>query len=396
MRLNLSSIFAVLLFELLATVSFAQSTGEPVVIGTRIEIYSTILKEKRGLLIATPVGYEQESDRYPVLYLLDGEDNFVHTVGITRFLANAGRIPPMLVVGIVNTNRTRDLTTLTKDETETRFHPEAGGADAFLGFISNELVPFIDKHYRTRPYNVLVGHSLGGLFAMHALVLQPKLFNAYIVIDPTLSWNDGAELRKAEEFLMGTKELKADLYITATGERNASLGAIQKLCGTLDQNTPKGFRWTFRQFSGETHISIPHRSIYAGLNKIFSYWHLADPLKLYDEGGMQAIHRHFELGNERYGYHRQTPSFTVSLVVAGLIAADRLDEAASVLLSDRQRYPPPWNQLDALARKYEQDGNTDQAVRFYGLALEENPKDSWAKKRLHELGATPTAAESRH
>ena len=389
--LNVAFAISVLFIELMTSTLFAQNTRVPVVVGEKIDLYSNVLKEKRSLLIAKPAGYEGGNDRYPVLYLLDGdEDNFIQSVGITSFLANADRIPPMLVVGIINKDRIRDLTTPTTVETERRFHPNAGGSDSFLEYISDELVPYIDQHYRTRPYKILVGHSLGGLFALHTLFSKPHLFRAYIVIDPTLAWNNNAELLNVSKFLKNTRELNTDLYLTATDERNASLGAIQTLCGVLDEKAPTDFRWSFTQLQGETHVSIAHRSIYSSLDTIFSYWHLAEPLKLYDEGGLQALHRHFEIGNQRYGYHRQTPAFTISLLVAALINADRVDEAGTVLLCDLEHYPPPWNQLDALARAYERRGDTTQAIRFYQLSLQQNAKNDWARKRIQELGAVAT------
>jgi predicted alpha/beta superfamily hydrolase len=302
------------------------------------------------LLIATPEGYDQETGRYPVLYVLDGDENFVQAVGIVRSLTGSDRIPPMLVVGVGNTDRMRDLTPRTEVENEIRFFPKNGGADAFLQLIGGELIPYVDTHYRPRPYKVLVGHSLGGLFAIYTLASSPTLFNAYIVIDPTLlSWNNHATLAKLETVFKVTKEMSSDLYIAATDEGGAALGADYELCGILAQRTPRDFRWTFKQMAGETHTSIPHQSIYSGLDHIFDGWHLANPLKLYDEGGLAAIHRHFAEGGRRYGYDRKTPAFTVSLVVAALMAQDRLEEAATVLQHDTKSYPAPWNQLDALA-----------------------------------------------
>jgi tetratricopeptide (TPR) repeat protein len=137
---------------------------------------------------------------------------------------------------------------------------------------------------------------------------------------------------------------------------------------------------------GETHTSIAHQSIYSGLDKIFDNWHLANPLKLYDEGGLEAIHRHFAEGNRRYGYDRKTPAFTVSLVVAALLAQQRLEEAGSVLLHDPKTYPPPWNQLEALGRAYAEKGDNKQAIHFYTLSLEGNPNNEWARKKLKEAG----------
>jgi uncharacterized protein len=95
-----------------AICAHAQTGGEPIVIGKKFEIQSKVLNETRSLLIATPEGYDQEKDRYPVLYVLDGDENFVQAVGIVRSLTESDRIPPMLVVGIANTERIRDLTPL--------------------------------------------------------------------------------------------------------------------------------------------------------------------------------------------------------------------------------------------------------------------------------------------
>jgi predicted alpha/beta superfamily hydrolase len=366
--------------------SHAQAGGEPIVIGKKFEIHSKVLNETRSLLIATPEGYDQETDRYPILYLLDGDENFVQAVGIVRSLTESDRIPPMIVVGISNTERNRDLTPHTDVEIEKRFHPINGGADAFLEFIHGELIPYVDTHYRTRPYKVLVGHSIGGLFAIYVLASNPKLFNAYIAIDPTLSWNNDAAVTKLETVFKDTQELSSDLYITAADEGGSALSADYKLCGILNQRTPREFRWTFKQMPGETHTSIPHQSIYSGLDQIFDGWHLANPVKLYDEGGLEAVHRHFANGGRRYGYNRKTPAFTISLIVAALMAQDRLEEAALVLQHDPKNYPPPWNQFDALARAYAQRGDDKQAIRFYKLSLQENPKNAWAKKKLQEMG----------
>jgi hypothetical protein len=66
--------------------SHAQTGGEPIVIGKKFEIHSKVLNETRSLLVATPEGYDQEKDLYPVLYVLDGDENFVQAVGIVRSL----------------------------------------------------------------------------------------------------------------------------------------------------------------------------------------------------------------------------------------------------------------------------------------------------------------------
>jgi predicted Zn-dependent protease len=110
-------------------------------------------------------------------------------------------------------------------------------------------------------------------------------------------------------------------------------------------------------------------------------------MALFDSGGIEAIHKRFREAGKRFGYpERTTPPFTVSLVVAALIRAGRLDDASKVLLHDPKAYPPPWNQLDALARGYEGRGDAAQAARYYQLSLKQNPQNEFARKKLVELG----------
>lgn len=375
--------------SLAAADAHAQSSVSPIVIGEAVHIRSSVLNEERTLFISKPNGYDSSSDRYPVLYLLDGETLFHCTSGTVEFLSSTERIPEMLVVAVASGSykqRTRDLTPHSSAEIDNRFSPGNGGADAFLSFMAGELIPYVDKTYRTRPYRVLVGHSFGGLFAIHALMANPKLFNAYIAIDPTLSWNNGAVVAQAESFFSKTKELQADLYFTAANATGQGFSDIRKLAAILGEKAPAGFRWDFEWMQQETHASIPLASIHQGLDMVFAGWHLTDPLALFDRGGIDAVHRHFRDGGKRCGYDRPTSPFTVSLIVAGLMKAGRLEDASSVLLHDPKAYPAPWNQLDALARAYGDRGDVERAARYYVLSLKANPQNEWAKRKLAEMG----------
>jgi len=357
-----------------------------------VQVQSEILKQQRLLTISKPEDYDGGTDRYPVLYLLDAESNLEYTAAIVHTLAENEFIPEMIVVGINsgdNARRTHDLTPPSQAEIDNRFSPGNGGADAFLSFIDDELVPYIERNYRTRPYRILVGHSLGGLFAIHALITKPKLFNAYIAIDPTVAWNNGAEIDHSRRFFSEMKELQADLFITAANGFGTPTAGVRTFVGVLDGNTPQGFRWKYEYMQDENHVSIPLPSVYSGLKTIFDGWYVVDPLRLFDEGGLEAIDKHFREGGKRYGYERATPPFAVSLVVAGLIKTGRLEDASTVLLHDPKLYHPPWNQLDALARAYAERGNTQQAIRYYSLSLQENPHNTWARQKLKEMGKNP-------
>lgn len=368
----------------------AQQPGGPVVIGETVRLESKLLKESRTLLIAKPAGYDGGTERYPVLYLLDAEVHFRYASALEAFLAGIDHMPKMLVVGIASgdqAHRTRDLTPPSTAEMDNRFSPGGGGADAFLSFFADELIPFVEKTYRTRPYRLLVGHSFGGLFAVYAMIKRPTLFNGYIAADPSIYWNNQAVVAQAESFLAHTRLLQADFYMTAGGALGEIPEEVARFRTALAKSAPERFRWSFEAMKDQDHMSIPLPGIYRGLAAIFEEWRLSNPLELFDKGGIEGIHKRFRDAGRRFGYpERTTPPFTVSLVVAALINGGRLDEAAGVLLHDPNTYPPPWNQLDALARRYENRGNTEKAVQYYLLSLKQNPQNEAAKKKLAEMG----------
>ena len=190
--------FLLILVVLIAVTSKAQ-TDNSIVIGKYDSVYSTILKEKRKVAVYVPnmtTGAQLTNQRYPVVYLLDGEGHFQSVVGLIQQLSqvNGNTIfPEMIVIGIPNTDRTRDLTPTHIDSDppmmDSGFSKNTGGGENFAAFLEKELMPHIDSAYPTQPYRLLIGHSFGGLTVMHILTNHTKLFNAYIAIDPSM-WYD--------------------------------------------------------------------------------------------------------------------------------------------------------------------------------------------------------------
>jgi predicted alpha/beta superfamily hydrolase len=361
-----------------------------VVVGETLTFRSAVLEEDREIYIAKPADYSGTTERCPVLYLLDAETHFHYASGAVEFLAYADRIPRMIVVGIATgprERRARDLTPVSSSEVDRRFTPSHGGAAKFLSFFYSELMPIVEKKYATRPYRILVGHSHGGLFATYVLAERPTTFQAYLALDPSLSWDKGAVVERVGVTLAGTKSLKADFFVAAAHSGDQPDRHISRLVEVLKERAPADFRSHFDWMKQETHMSIPLRGLHQGLEKVFDKWHLTNPLELFEKGGIEAIHEHFREGGERYGYDRTTSPFMISMVVAELIWKGNLEEAARVLLHDEKKYPAPWNQLDALARAYADRGENDRAIHFYRESLKVNPKNDWARGKLQEMGA---------
>src|SRR5919106_2733299 len=186
---------------------------------TSLKINSAVLGEERTILVRVPPGYETNKLRYAVLYMTDGNAHIGHTGSTVEFLARNGRMSELIVVGITNTDRMRDLspthvtTTVGGGNTALQF-PTSGGADKFLKFIETELIPEIEKRYRVQPYRILAGHSLGGLFTIHAMVSRPELFHSYVAVSPALQWDNQVTVKRAEDFFKTRKELDRTLYIS--------------------------------------------------------------------------------------------------------------------------------------------------------------------------------------
>lgn len=150
-------------------------------------VYCPNLDENRPLLVHLPPGYRESNESFPVLYLLDADD--LQSNGGSPFDMIAARvdamtlegIPPMIIIGVVNTNRSRDMLPI-----KSVVNPDGGGADQFLACLAEKIVPFVDENYRTTGERILYGQADSGLFTINALLENPEPFSGYITSSPTI------------------------------------------------------------------------------------------------------------------------------------------------------------------------------------------------------------------
>ncbi|MCB0629990.1 MAG: alpha/beta hydrolase-fold protein [Saprospiraceae bacterium] len=371
------------------TFASAQPEGEPITIGQKFTLHSDVLDEDRPYLVGLPDDYETSERPYPVLYVLDGDGHFHHTTGTVKFLSRSGRIPEMIVVAIPNTtDRTRDLTPPILKGNKDQF-PTAGGADNMLRFISDELMPQIEKDYRTAPYKVLIGHSFGGLFAVHTMVHRPEMFDAYLAISPSLWWDEQTLVDQAETYLKANPEYDANLYMTMANEGGTMLGGAWKLSAVLEESAPN-MSWEFRLMDEEDHGSIPHRSTYYGLETIFKdYKDIKDPMAVFNNGGLEAIAAYYKRMEEKFGVKdAKAPENLINQIGYQLLAESRIDEAITVFQKNVEDYPKSFNVYDSLAEAYKEKGDKEKAEKLYRKSLEMNPANDNAVKMLAEMGIT--------
>ncbi len=353
--------------------TFAQAAQAQYEGPARLTVKSAVLGEERVILVRTPAGYENNQQRYPVLYMTDGDAHILHTGSTVNFLARNNRMPEMIVVGITNTDRTRDLTPThvaqLPDNPNVRF-PTSGGADKFLKFIETELIPQIESKYRVQPFRALAGHSLGGLFAVHAMTARPELFNAYIAVSPSLQWDNFVMIDRAKDFFKNRKDYNRTLFATLGNEPGDIGDAFGMFRDVLAKQQTKGFAWEAVRMEDEDHGSVVLRSHYAGLRKAFEGWQYPrDPSTGAIAGGFNAIEEHYRKLSERMGFQLLPPEPLVNLAGYQLMGAGNIDEALIAFKANVERYPGSANVYDSLAEAYERGGKLDLAHANYEKAV---------------------------
>ena len=243
----------------------------------KLTLHSNTLNEDRVVWIRTPQNYEKTQGPFPVLYLADGP-TYINLVASTMdILALGDRMPPLVIVGIANTDRTRDMTPSHADEKNpdgtVHADPTSGGADHFVDFIQNELMPEIERRYRVAPYKIFVGHSFGGLLAVHILITRPDMFQAYIAASPSLWWDNQSTLHQAQDFFAAHAELNKRFFFDLGDEGSQMRNPFDALQKTLTDKTPKDFRWKSAIYPDEDHGSSVLRGYYDGLREVFPDWH---------------------------------------------------------------------------------------------------------------------------
>ncbi len=254
---------------------------KPFILGVIEEYQSTILGENRTLNIYLPEGYNgNDTTKYPVIYLLDGsaDEDFIHVVGLVQFntFSWVNRIPKSIVVGIATVDRRRDFTFPTTIAEDKKNYPTAGHSDKFISFIENELQPFIAKKYQTNSEKTIIGQSLGGLLATEILFKKPYLFNNYIIVSPSLWWDDGSILKQQSEILTENFKQKTEIYIGVGKEGLAPCTAphvmevdANLLAEKLKLSKSKSTTVHFEYLPEEDHATIGHQGISNGFRVVY-------------------------------------------------------------------------------------------------------------------------------
>jgi predicted alpha/beta superfamily hydrolase len=266
---------ALLISLLLTFLSFGQTDLQirkkaPLTIGETLEFYSPTLRENRTLNVYLPLGYDKEpTKQYPVIYLLDGslDEDLIHVAGLVQFgsFPWIEMLPESIVIGIANVDRRRDFTFPTTIEKDKKDFPTTGHSAEFIRFLEKDLQPLVTKQYRTTASRTIIGQSLGGLLATEVLYEKPELFDHYIIVSPSLWWDNESLLQKKLPAAAGTRSV----YIGAGKEGPIMERDAQNLHGKLKQLNPQNPKLFYQYFEDQDHGDALHLAVYDAFEKLF-------------------------------------------------------------------------------------------------------------------------------
>ncbi len=375
----LPALLALLAGSLLNPAAMAQPQGTDIVLGKSIPLDSKILKRNVNVFVWVPQGYNQSTAPYPVLYDLNSFFSFTYDCGTVELLSRTTDIPSMIVVGVPQLGNGYGPTPF-EERTDT-----LAGADLSLRFLKEELIPLVEKNYRTNLLRILYGHSVGGLFTMYAMFNYPDMFAGYLAGSPWFQNNDQYWLKNIERFAKERTLNDKYLYMTVgKGEQQLTIDTFTGLEKWMKAQQFPGMRWKSAWVEGD-HGSMSGRTIYDGLPFIFSGWKVPD--ELLRNADMEAVDQHVKRSEAKwrsYGLDASSilPEVQINAIGYNMIQRKMYEKAVKVLLYNVKRFPRSFNAHDSLAEAYMTMGDKANAIKYYKLAVELNPGGSDLEKRV--------------
>jgi predicted alpha/beta superfamily hydrolase len=408
---------AFILLVIISLSSHAQ-TDNKIVIGKVDSVYSTILKEKRKVWVYLPnmkAGMQNPGQRYPVVYLLDGDGHFESVAGMIQQLSQVNGntiVPEMIIVGIPNTDRTRDLTPThiisdppMMDSNSTK---NTGGGENFTAFLEKELMPHIDSLYPTQPFRILIGHSFGGLTVMNIITNHTKMFNAYIAIDPSMWYNKEQFLKATQKKLSAQKYSGTRLYVgiantmsegmtleklkkdtTVDTRHIRSIFAMDKF---IKANTQNGLKYASKYYGDDDHGSVPLISEYDGLRFIFSWYRFKFTRADFMEPGIGIVQRmkqHYQTVSKEFGFKVSPPEMQINGLGYNALSLKQYAKAAALFEMNIENYPESGNVYDSYADVLIAQKDTVKAIANYEKAFAIT-KSEETKQKLDQLKGKST------
>ena len=328
--------------------------------GKLYEVESKIQNETRSIIVSLPKGYEETKIRYPVLFILNAswEMNFIKNASAVHYLYGSGISPNMIVVGICDTAYARD------------FLPHLGNADGFVKFLKEELIPYIDKSFRTTTFKILYGQSNAGLLATYVLLTEPETFDAYIASSPMYGWDEEFVTKHVKSFFQKKlKKKKYFYYNYGTKDFDRVVNSIPNFAKLLEDQNDSNLIWKLDVLENEGHV--PFISLYNALKFIFPDYSLSDEkIKEFDFNQLEAYYKDL---SKRYGCELEIPSSMLFEFAFKFMPEKDYDKVIEVLLKYTEIYPYSDSVYMRLGQIYYLKGEIEKSKKALLKADELNP-----------------------
>jgi len=361
------------------------SDGDPVSIGTFRQLHSDILGEERLLLVNLPKDYENSSQSYPVLFVLYGDQirgYFAEAVHIVSRLSGEGSMPALIIVGVVNVDRYRDLSPVGRRGNDS-------GIEPFSRFVVEELMPFVEREYRTKNFRILMGPQAGAEFGLYTLAKRQGLFDAFILENPFRSPPVHEVLMSMMDEIM-EKGLASFTFLQITcPDREGQFDTSEQMKYAKDftkivaEREPANLTLV-TNFIEQNEDFIPSLRLKDGLRELFRDYRFPDDREV---RGLADITAHYAALSEQFGFEVDIPEAALYFKADELTKKGAGDAAKEILEYLIEIYPTSVNGYWRLANLHREAGNREMALEYYRKCLEIMPNMTPARYWMEKLEA---------
>jgi len=363
---------------------------------------SRILDEERRLLVRLPRGYVDGEGRYPVVVALDAEWHFTTAAADVELLSECSYaaphpVPPVILVGVVNVDRNRDFTPTHRPDQAGMAFPTSGGAERFRRFLVEEALPIVDDAFRTSPFRILAGWSLGGLFTVETVLSGTPAFDVGLAISPSLWWDDEFTLHRLPDGGYGDgldppKRLIVTLDSVERDRETRVARSVAAFAARLDERPLAGLTFESVAIEGMGHNFAPKLAYFYGLATAFSDFN--PPARVYDEG-LAAVDAYYAALGERYRCNVPVPEDAYGRIAWKLFEAGDVDGAGAVFRAWVERHPRSPVALAAFGSYLRDTGDVERAAGLFREALSrerqaEFPRPEFIRDLTRDLDALAT------
>ena len=361
----------ILLLTVLAAASarVAAGTDGPIATGPNLplpiqagKVESVRVGEAREFWVSLPDGYNDSPLRFPVVYMMDGDFNFNSGgIGALRHSAQMGEIPEFIVVGIKNTDRSKDI--FPEEVSYPDGSKDGGRANQYLDFVREELIPRVERTYRTGSYRVLYGTSNTGFTAVYALFRNPATADAYVAASATLSIPSFRKERDdlVRDFKGGERRL---FLVMGEDDLPTVISLNGALKETIDMLAPAGLSCRLAVIRGAEHV--PANSLLEGLRGLFDGWKVTQRLT---ESSFPEIRARVDGRLAKFGVPGNLPEEALKELGGTLVGEKKYGKAVEVLRYRADCYPRSAGAQVSLGDAYRLDGQKESARECYRKAL---------------------------